>query len=179
MKIESHDKFLQEQIKYYRLRANEYDEWFFRQGRYDRGPELNQRWFSEIELLRRELDKFKPAGEIVELACGTGIWTEYLLRFGGQITAVDAAPEVIALNRERTKSSTVRYLQADLFNWQPDKKYDVVFFAFWLSHVPPERFDGFWQVVAKSLKPGGRVFVIDSRFEQTSTAKNHTLEKPE
>jgi len=62
MKIESHDKFLQEQIEYYRARANEYDEWFFRQGRYDRGPELNQRWFSEIELLRQALDKFKPAG---------------------------------------------------------------------------------------------------------------------
>ena len=179
MKIESHDKFLQEQIEYYRARANEYDEWFFRQSRYDRGPELNQRWFSEIENLRKAVDKFNPSGDILELACGTGIWTEYLLRFKGQITAVDAAPEVIAVNRERTKSANVKYLQADLFNWQPDKKYDVVFFAFWLSHVPPERFDSFWQVVAGALKPGGRVFFIDSRFEQTSTAKNHTLEKPD
>jgi 2-polyprenyl-3-methyl-5-hydroxy-6-metoxy-1,4-benzoquinol methylase len=179
MKLANHDKFLAEQIEYYRTRANEYDEWFFRQGRYNRGPELNQHWFNEIELLRRAVDKFNPAGDILELACGTGIWTEYLLRFRGQITAVDAAPEVIAVNRERTKSDNVKYLQADLFNWQPDKKYDVVFFAFWLSHVPPERFDGFWQVVADALKPGGRVFFIDSRFEQTSTAKNHTLEKPE
>ena len=85
MKIESHDKFLQEQIEYYRLRANEYDEWFFRQSRYDRGPELNQRWFSEIENLRKAVDKFNPSGDILELACGTGIWTEYLLRFGGRI----------------------------------------------------------------------------------------------
>jgi 2-polyprenyl-3-methyl-5-hydroxy-6-metoxy-1,4-benzoquinol methylase len=179
VKIESHDKFLQEQIEYYRLRANEYDEWFFRRGRYDRGPELNQRWFSEIENLRKAVDKFKPTGDILELACGTGIWTEYLLRFNGRITAVDAAQEVIAINRERTKSANVNYLQADLFNWQPDKKYDVVFFSFWLSHVPPERFNGFWQVVAGALKPGGRVFFIDSRFEQTSTAKDHRLEKPE
>ena len=179
MKIESHDKFLAEQIEYYRTRANEYDERFFRQGRYDRGPELNQRWFSEIETLRKAVDKFNPSGDMLELACGTGIWTEYLLRFNGRITAVDAAPEVIAVNRERTKSANVKYLQADLFNWQADKKYDVVFFAFWLSHVPPERFDGFWQVVARALKPGGRVFFIDSRFEQTSTAKNHTLENPD
>jgi demethylmenaquinone methyltransferase/2-methoxy-6-polyprenyl-1,4-benzoquinol methylase len=179
MKIESHDKFLAEQIEYYRTRANEYDEWFFRQGRYDRGPELNQRWFIEIETLRKAVDKFNHSDDILELACGTGIWTEYLLRFNGQITAVDAAPEVIAINRERTKSANVKYLQADLFNWQPDKKYGVVFFAFWLSHVPPERFDNFWRVVAEALKPGGRVFFIDSRFEQTSTAKNHTLENPD
>jgi hypothetical protein len=38
---------LQEQVQYYRERASEYDEWFFRQGRYDRGEEHRQQWFSE------------------------------------------------------------------------------------------------------------------------------------
>lgn len=33
---------LQEQIQYYRDRASEYDEWFFRQGRYDRGEAHRQ-----------------------------------------------------------------------------------------------------------------------------------------
>jgi 2-polyprenyl-3-methyl-5-hydroxy-6-metoxy-1,4-benzoquinol methylase len=176
MTAENHDRFLAEQIEYYRARANEYDEWFFRQGRYDRGPELNQRWFSEIETLRRAVDRFKPAGDVLELACGTGIWTQFLLQYADGITAVDANPEVISVNKERTKSPKVQYILADLFNWQPDKKYDVVFFAFWLSHVPPERFESFWKSVEKALKPQGRVFLIDSRFEQTSTAKNHLLE---
>lgn len=31
---------LHHQIAYYRARATEYDEWFYRQGRYDRGPEV-------------------------------------------------------------------------------------------------------------------------------------------
>jgi 2-polyprenyl-3-methyl-5-hydroxy-6-metoxy-1,4-benzoquinol methylase len=179
MSAANHDKFLMEQIEYYRARANEYDEWFFRQGRYDRGPELNQRWFEEIEALRRELDRFKPAGEILELACGTGIWTQYLLHFADKITAVDASPEVMGVNKERTKSLKVEYIEADLFNWQADKKFDVVFFAFWLSHVPPERFASFWKSVEKALKPQGRVFFIDSRFEQTSTANNHVLDEPQ
>jgi demethylmenaquinone methyltransferase/2-methoxy-6-polyprenyl-1,4-benzoquinol methylase len=178
MSAENHDKFLMEQIEYYRARSNEYDEWFFRQGRYDHGAENNQHWFNEIEVLRRAVDKFKPAGEVLELACGTGIWTQYLLQYAAQITAVDAAPEVMVVNEERTQSAKVHYLQADLFNWQPDKKYDVVFFAFWLSHVPPERFEVFWKLVANALKPQGRVFFIDSRFEQTSTARNHILENP-
>jgi demethylmenaquinone methyltransferase/2-methoxy-6-polyprenyl-1,4-benzoquinol methylase len=176
MRYKNHDRFLTEQIEYYRARSNEYDEWFFRQGRYNRGPELNQLWFNEIEALRREVDSFKPADDILELACGTGIWTQFLLRYSDRITAVDASPEVIAVNKERTKSPKVRYIEADLFNWQPDNKYDVVFFAFWLSHVPPERFASFWRSVEKALKPQGRVFFIDSRFEQTSTAKNHVLE---
>ena len=41
---------LQEQVDYYRARASEYDEWFYRIGRYDRGSEINQRWFNEVGL---------------------------------------------------------------------------------------------------------------------------------
>ena len=42
------DDLLRQQIEYYRERASEYDEWFLRQGRYDRGPERNAQWFAEI-----------------------------------------------------------------------------------------------------------------------------------
>lgn len=169
------DKFLKEQIDYYQARAGEYDEWFFRQGRYDRGPELNQRWFNEIGIIRQALDLFKPEGEVLELACGTGIWTQYLLRFTDRITAVDAATEALAINQRRTQSSSVRYKQENLFSWQPDKEYDLVFFSFWLSHVPPERFEAFWNMVSRALTPEGRVFFIDSQYEPTSTARDHQL----
>ena len=50
-----HDDLLQQQIAYYRARAGEYDEWFLRQGRYDRGPDLNQRWFDEVAVAVRAL----------------------------------------------------------------------------------------------------------------------------
>jgi demethylmenaquinone methyltransferase/2-methoxy-6-polyprenyl-1,4-benzoquinol methylase len=37
----------------------------------------------------------------------------------------------------------------------------LVFFANWLSHVPPRRFDNFWETVGHALRPAGRVFFID------------------
>lgn len=40
---------------------------------------------------------------------------------------------------------------------------DVVFFSFWLSHVPRSRFSAFWSLVRSCLAPGGRVFLIDNR----------------
>ena len=52
---------------------------------------------------------------------------------------------------------------ADLFDWQPACRYDVVFFSFWLSHVPRARFAAFWELVRSSLAPNGRVFLIDNR----------------
>jgi len=41
-------QIIQDQIAYYRARANEYDEWFLRQGRYDHGPEWRQQWLAEV-----------------------------------------------------------------------------------------------------------------------------------
>lgn len=63
----------------------------------------------------------------------------------------------------------------NLFAWEPDREYDLVFFSFWLSHVPPELIDAFLEKVYNSVRPSGKIFTIDSRYEPTSTAKNHTL----
>jgi demethylmenaquinone methyltransferase/2-methoxy-6-polyprenyl-1,4-benzoquinol methylase len=114
---------------------------------------------------------------VLELACGTGWWTEQLARYAQEVTAVDASPEVIALSREKLGDrKNVRYVEADLFAWQPAEVYDVVFFSFWLSHVPPARFDEFWGTVRRSLAPAGRVFFIDSLFSETSSAQGHHRE---
>jgi demethylmenaquinone methyltransferase/2-methoxy-6-polyprenyl-1,4-benzoquinol methylase len=70
----------------------------------------------------------------------------------------------------------VEYVEADLFGWQPRRHaYDLCFFAFWLSHVPESRFDAFWTLVDTALRPGGRVFFIDSARSQLSTASDHDL----
>ena len=46
--------------------------------------------------------------------------------------------------------------------WESPDEFDVVFFSFWLSHVPEERFEEFWALVRSALKPGGRVFLVDN-----------------
>lgn len=170
---------IRDQIEYYRARANEYDQWFFRQGRYDQGEALNRLWFQEVEQVREALQQFRPAGRVLELACGTGLWTEQIVAHADHNTAVDSSAEVIALNAGRVDSPLVEYLQADIFEWQPEKRFDLVFFAFWLSHVPAERFEPFWRTVASALKPGGRVFFVDSAYSETSSARDHVLEGPQ
>ena len=85
------------------------------------------------------------------------------------MTAVDAAPEMLALARQRARGLPVELIQADVFVWQPPRRYDTVFFAFWLTHVPPARFAAFWSMVGMALAPGGRVcFVDDSDRERVS-----------
>jgi SAM-dependent methyltransferase len=171
---------LQEQLDYYRARAAEYDEWWLRRGRYDRGPVLNGKWFAESAEVRSALAVLRPAGRVLELACGTGIWTEQLAPYASQLTAIDGSAEMLAINAARVQAPGIRYIEADLFHWHPTvgNRYDTIFFGFWLSHVPSERFSDFWRLVGSCLAPSGRVFFVDSRRQETSTAVDHTLPDP-
>src|SRR4029077_19663059 len=101
--------------------------------------------------------------DVLEMAGGTGWWTAQLALSAARLTVIDSSSETLDLNRNRVRRSDVDYQVADLFAWQPPRTYDVVFFSFWLSHVPRSRFSGFWSLVRSCLAPGGRVFLIDNR----------------
>ena len=168
---------LGEMVEYYRARAAEYDEWFYRKGRFDRGAAANAAWFAESDEVFAAFDALGVAGDVLELAPGTGIWTERLARVARTVTAIDASPEMVAINRVKLGpvAAKVRYQIADLFAWEPAEAYDACCFGFWISHVPLERLDAFLATVAAALKPGGKVFFVDGRREPTSTAADHQL----
>jgi ubiquinone/menaquinone biosynthesis C-methylase UbiE len=169
------ERLLAEQAHYYRERAGEYEDWWFRRERYDHGPETNARWFADAAEVEAALERFDPAGEILELACGTGLWTQRLASHAAGVTAIDGSPEMLQLCRARVNDLRVRYIQADLFAWEPDSTYDVCFFGFWLSHVPEERFEAFWEKVRRAVGSKGRVFFIDSLRSEQASAIDHKL----
>ncbi len=138
---------LQEQIAYYRAIAAEYQ---------DHTIDVPGK-----DELVAAVGAFRPSGSVLELACGRGPWTEHLLRSATSVTAVDAAPEMLAVAAGRTAGGQIGFVEADLFSWEPDGRYGTVFFGFWLSHVPEDRFERFWEMVDRALDPGGTVFFID------------------
>jgi demethylmenaquinone methyltransferase/2-methoxy-6-polyprenyl-1,4-benzoquinol methylase len=145
------ERLLAEQVDYYRARANEYDETGL-VGADEQGRRL-----------QAALASFGPRGRVLELACGTGQWTGRLAATAQHVTAVDSSPEALAINRAAVADPHVQYVEADLFTWRSPERYDTVFFAFWLSHVPPERFEAFWALVSECLAPDGRVFFVEDR----------------
>lgn len=139
---------LHEQIEYYRARAQEYD----------RSISGAIPVFEPAIGMLTQLGKFN---QVLELACGTGFWTKHLLQIGEHVTATDAAPEMLQIAREYAGDERITYQQLDLFQWQPNETFDLVFFANWLSHVPPEVVDDFLNKVRASLKAGGYIALVD------------------
>lgn len=142
---------LHEQLTYYRKMAQEYDETT------GQTEDLQRAFARARELLQHQA----PFEQMLELACGTGSWTRALLPLGRELTAIDASPEMLAVARQKVGNALVQFQQADLFEWQPSQQYDLVFFANWLSHVPPRRLDAFLATVARAVRPGGSVAIVD------------------
>lgn len=141
------DALIAEQIAYYRARAPEYDATF--RGAHD-------------PALVAALDAFAPSGSVLELAAGTGAWTQSVLRHPvSRLVALDASPEMLGLHARRIDDRRVERRVVNLFEWEPGERFDVVTFAFWLSHVPPARLAEFWETVARALQPAGRVMFVD------------------
>jgi demethylmenaquinone methyltransferase/2-methoxy-6-polyprenyl-1,4-benzoquinol methylase len=107
------------------------------------------------------LDDLRPTGDVLELACGPGTWTAQLLRHADTVTAVDGSPEMLKIASALVTDPRVRFVEADLFSWLPDRRYDVVFFGFWISHVPLARFEAFWSSVSDCVEPDGQVLFVD------------------
>jgi demethylmenaquinone methyltransferase/2-methoxy-6-polyprenyl-1,4-benzoquinol methylase len=179
----SGDSVAAEQIDYYEARAPEYADWWERRGRYDHGPEANERWHDETRVVREALIAAAFAGDVLELASGTGNWTELVARTATSVTAVDASPAMIAVNRERLGRAglgdRLRYVEADLFSWRPDRTYDAVVIGFFLSHVPDDRLDPILSAVAAALKSNGRVFVVDSKRAPSSAPADSPIPAPD
>jgi trans-aconitate methyltransferase len=150
------DALLAEQLAYYRACAPEYLEGA---GVYGVTPEDHAAAAAAIDAA---LSDAAPLGDVLELACGPATFTGELADRATSVQALDGAPEMIEIAAARMASRTnIRFALADLFSWTPERRYDFVFFGFWLSHVPAERFASFWSTVASALAPSGRVMFVD------------------
>jgi demethylmenaquinone methyltransferase/2-methoxy-6-polyprenyl-1,4-benzoquinol methylase len=144
---------LASQVEYYRRRAAEYEATSY-------GDVVAAR-----ARIARLIAQMQPIGAVLEIACGTGLWSEALADHAHTLTAIDVAPEAVAIARDRVRATNVRFEVADVFSWTTAGQFDVIFFSAWLSHVPTSRFDVFWQMLRELLAQGGRVLFVDEPVE--------------
>lgn len=157
-----------ELLPYYAARAAEYDDWYRRRGRYSHGALSDMAWQMDLDQATVWLDALPIAGEIVELAAGTGWWSP-LLAQKGELSLYDALDAPLERARARLVAHGLRAHLHTRDAWsEPDRRVDALFTGFWLSHVPRTRLSEFLALVRRWLKPGGTFAFIDSRDDPDS-----------
>jgi len=152
---------LAEQIRYYDDRAPEYEDLWFRHGKYDLGSEFNERWFRETDIVESAVDEIATMGSVLEIGCGSGLWTRRLAPRATRYLALDSSPRMLDLNRERYGAAHVEYVLANAFEWATTERFDLLFLGFFVSHIPPELWTEWWGRVAEWLASDGIAFIVD------------------
>jgi SAM-dependent methyltransferase len=104
----------------------------------------------------------EPAGQVLDVASGTGQLLPALLKFGRQVVAIDLTPAMLEESRKRHASEArITYAVGDASRLPyPDHSFDIVTSARFLHLFEPQRQAEFIAEMARVLRPGG-LLVVD------------------
>ena len=146
---------LSELMRYYDRRAPEYEELYYRTDPLRRG---------ELERAAATMRNCLEGRRVLELACGTGYWTERLVGCVRSVLAVDSSSEMLSLaRRKKLPREVVDYSLADAYHLESiNGEFDGGMANFWLSHVPKSMLGRFVRGFHARLGPGAVVFMMDN-----------------
>lgn len=146
--------------EYYAKRASEYERI------YDK-PERQ----GELAWLRERIPAIFRGRTVLEVACGTGYWTQYLARTARHVHACDINDSVLEIAREKPiAAGRATFFKADAITLQgvpPD--CDAAFAGFWWSHVKKSELALFVKELSLKLKPGAVVAILDNSYAEASS----------
>jgi len=146
-------------LDYYAARAPEYDKVYLK-------PERQ----SDLRALEEWLPVRFSGANLLEIACGTGYWTQYIAPVARHVHAIDMAAETLAIARSRVRTGRVEFAIGDAYALPPvSSKWDAAFAGFWLSHVPKQRLHAFLRGLHAALRPHAKVVFLDNRFVDGSS----------
>jgi demethylmenaquinone methyltransferase/2-methoxy-6-polyprenyl-1,4-benzoquinol methylase len=153
-------------VKYYNERANEYDKVYSI-------PEEQDDLAKSIKIFQ---DLF--ASKIVlEVACGTGYWTNHISQTASSIFATDINESVVNIAKERCSNSTTKFEVVDMFSIESSEKFDAFFGGFIWSHILIQDIDDFLFKTSKLLNPKSIIAFIDSKPVANSSHDKKKISK--
>lgn len=141
---------------YYKERAPVYD-------RVYQYPERQK----DLRFLENYIAEQLQGLDVLEVAAGTGYWSQFINRTADSLLATDATLEALELINQRTLHRPIVTKLVDAYSLeQLSNSYTGFFSGLWLSHVPKEKLPGFIESVNRCLVPGARVLFIDNSKAQ-------------
>jgi SAM-dependent methyltransferase len=119
----------------------------------------------ELEALQENLDEVLADHRVLELACGTGYWTQFYAYSAESVLATDINPEMLKLARSKDlPSDKVCWELADAYDFQVDEKFSACFAGFLWSHMPRQEQDDFLQQLRHKLGKDTLLVLIDNSY---------------
>jgi SAM-dependent methyltransferase len=135
---------------------------------YDADPYHHDR--VNVACIRQTVADLRPAGQVLECGCGTGLVTRHLLA-AEHVHALDWSPRMLEQVRRKFPRERVTVARGDLRELPyPDGVFDRVLSANVLQHVTPADQPRVAAEIMRVLKPGGRYSVSVHHF---SRGKQH------
>ncbi|NET01862.1 MAG: class I SAM-dependent methyltransferase [Sphaerospermopsis sp. SIO1G1] len=98
--------------------------------------------------------------EILDLCCGSGQTTEFLLQLSNNVTGLDASP--LSLKRAKNNVPLATYVEAFAENMPfTDNSFDLVHTSAALHEMQPQQLRKIIAEVYRVLKPGGIFTLVD------------------
>jgi SAM-dependent methyltransferase len=109
------------------------------------------------------IEPFVRDKDVLEIACGTGNWTQVLCRRARSVIAVDQSEAYLEIARSKEYAGDrVVFLRADAYSLASVKgTFDTAFAADWWSHIPRPFISEFVASMLSKLRPGSRVVLLD------------------
>jgi demethylmenaquinone methyltransferase/2-methoxy-6-polyprenyl-1,4-benzoquinol methylase len=150
---------MSEMRTYYGARALEYDRVYAKPERQD-----------ELRAMERWLPAQLRGRRVLEVACGTGYWTQFVAPVARSVVAIDAVPEPLEVAQRRICRRDVTFVLGDAYHLPFDSgAFDATFAGFWLSHVPRSRRLDFLLHVGERVQPGSPVILFDNLYVEGSS----------
>lgn len=147
-------------VDYYARRAAEYERIY----------EKSERQ-SELCELRQFIESTFAGQHVLEIACGTGYWTEPLARTVASVVATDLNEEVLAIARSKPidpKKAAFKSADAYALPIFP-RRFTAGLAAFWWSHIPKPKIAGFLRQFHRAFAPGATLVFIDNVYVEGSS----------
>ncbi len=154
-------RLVDENLKnYYARRAQEYERI------YDK-PERQ----ADLTSLRERIPALFDGRDVLEIACGTGFWTQFVATRAASVLATDVNEEVLELARRKSyPRNNVAFENLDIYSEEDlPRRFDAGLAAFWWSHVPRQSFSRFIEHFHRWLQPDAIVVFLDNRYVQGSS----------
>jgi demethylmenaquinone methyltransferase/2-methoxy-6-polyprenyl-1,4-benzoquinol methylase len=142
-------------VEYYAKRAAEYERIYAK-------PERQ----ADLGALRKRIGAMFKGRKVLELACGTGYWTEVIAQQALEVVALDLNEEVLEIARtKKVPAGRVEFTKGSAYEIPGfGRRHTALFAGFWWSHVPLERMDLFLQEATKAVAPGALIVFLDNRY---------------